>query len=228
MKLSNKILIGIFAFIFIYMTVAFTEIRLKGDKNGRNFSDAQVESIDIENIAFLVIPDVNRHVNVSSSKDPRIEVRSVSGDLLSRLKYKISGDTLELQEFDSKEEPAIINIYGPSHMLRGLLINGAGVTVYGLDQNELSITQYAGTVRFEDDNKLKRLNLEAFNEADVNARGFELEELSIQADRSYINFWLPVSRLSGSIANESRLTIQSPYDIQFKKDESSRLQIVNR
>ncbi len=121
MKLSNKVLIGFFGFIFVYMIVAFTEIRFKGDLNRFNDSNSVSESVDIVNIKYLVLSDLNQRITISGSDNPRIEVKSVSGDLLKDLQYDISGDTLTMQPMLLQENQLVtVSIHVPKTTFIGL------------------------------------------------------------------------------------------------------------
>ena len=84
MKLSNKILIGFFGFCFLYMVVAFTEMRLKGDLNRLDDSNSISESIEINGIKYIVFDEVEQRLTVRGSVTSGIEVNSISGDLIKR------------------------------------------------------------------------------------------------------------------------------------------------
>src|SRR5688572_19543448 len=115
MKLSNKILIGFFGFIFIYLTAAFTEVRLKGTPNVIDDTNSIAETVDIPGIAYLILNDIDKNVNVIASDRAQLEVRSFSGDLLTKLKYKISDDTLTLSGLQSKGIKTIkISVFVPN------------------------------------------------------------------------------------------------------------------
>ncbi len=228
MKLSDKVLIGFFGFILLYMLVAFTEIRLKGDLNRFDESSAKTESLDINTVSYLVLPDVKQRIIVNTSDDPRIELRSTSGDVFSKLKYEITGDTLVLQRFELEEHERVrIVIHMPENSLKGIKVNGAGVVVRNLNQPALSIQQSAGTVRLEGNNSLRNVNIIASEKANFEAAGFDIDQLSVQMDNSVIKVWAPVERLEGAMTNNSRLVIKSPNDIQLKRDKSSTLKLSN-
>ena len=86
MKLSNKILVGFFGFLFLYLTAAFTEIRLNGTPNVINDSNSKIETVDLSGIRYIVVGDVDKNINITGSDRSQLEVRSFSGDLLKHLK----------------------------------------------------------------------------------------------------------------------------------------------
>ncbi len=228
MKLSNKVLIGFFGFILVYMLAAFTEVRLKGDFNRFDASRAKMESVEIDAVSHLVLSDVKQRIIVNTSDKPRIELSSTSGTLLSKLNYQITGDTLVVKELPmEKHEQVKFVIYVPQSGLNGIDVDGAGVKIRNLNQSALSITQSAGTVNIEGNNRLKNLKLTATNDARFDATGFDIDELSVQIDNSVVKVWAVVNRLEGRMNNNSHLVVQSPNDIQLKRDNTSRLQLSN-
>lgn len=221
MKLSNKILIGFFSFLFLYLTAVFAEIRFRGTPNIIDNSNSIAETADISGVRHLVLPDLDKRIYVEGSDHPRLEVRSLSGDQLKKLKYHISGDTLTLSELElEKDAPVKISIY--VNNLLGMTVNGASVTVNGLDEKELSVYQIGGQVRM-DNNTLKKLHIEAINEAYFYMSGAKLDTLSTQLDDSQATIELPLTLLKGSIKNRSYLRVGGAEEIQFKKDGTSSL-----
>src|SRR5687768_6562742 len=103
MKLSNKILFGFFGFAFIYLTAVFAEVRLRGIPNIINDNNSIAETVDVSGVSYLVLQNLDKQVNVVGSDRARLEVRSISGNLLQKLNYQVSGDTLTLSEGNSEE-----------------------------------------------------------------------------------------------------------------------------
>lgn len=225
MKLSNKVLIGFFGFIFIYMTAAFTEIRFRGTPNFIDFSNSITETVDISGVTYLVVEGVEQSVTVIGSDEAKLEIHSSSGNLLQKLKYEVSGDTLILRQLDVEKDPRIrISVYMPKDSLKGLLISNAWVDIKNLEQKALSVSQTQGSVRMYDKNTIGKLTLDASNDASFNLSDTALDTLSVQLENADIQIGSATRLLKGSMKNSSYLQIIAPDEIQFKKDESSRLQ----
>jgi hypothetical protein len=224
MKLSNKILIGFFGLIFIYMTAAFTEIRFKGDPNQIDEFNGIAETVGIAGVNYLILPDLEQSISIIGSNDPRIEVRSIKGDVLQYLKYEVAGDTLTIKQFDLEEKSRVkLYIHVPKTRFAGVTMKDAGVSIGELDVTSLSINQYDGWIRIGENNKMGKLNLKAVHDAYFNINGGSLDSLFMQIDASQLSINSPVRVVEGTMSNDSYVTLQGTEEIRFKKDESSRL-----
>lgn len=224
MKLSNKILLGFFGFIFLYLTAAFTEIRLTGSPNIINDENSIAETVDLPAITYLVLSGVNNNINVIGSDQLRLELRSIAGDVLQKLKYAVSGDTLTLSGIDAGDHKNFkITVFVPATDFKAIHANGSRVTIKGLHTSLLNIELSAGDVSVSDCNIAKlELNL---NAAQLSIADATVESVSVDTESSTVNIHSPLLRLQGSLKNQSILLLQDAQDIQLSKDESSRLSL---
>lgn len=226
MKLSNRILIGFFGLIFIYMTAAFTEIRFRGDLNNIDESNGIVESVNISGMRHLVIPDLGERITIKGSVTSRIEVRSISGDLFKNLKYRMNGDTLTLTDLQLAEDQHLnLSIYVSNKTFEGMTVNGATVVVEDLNQETLTVSQNSGWVRMNESNELGKLNINISQKADFNLFDANLDTLLVLIDNSEVMILSTIKRIEGSMSNDSYLQLRGANEIEFKKDESSRLRL---
>lgn len=223
MKLSNKILIGFFGFIFVYMAAAFTEIRFRGTLNGVDENSGIVETANISGVNYLVLPDLDESITIIGSDRTSIEVRSLEGNLLQNLKFEVIGDTLSLLTLDLKEDQRLdISIY-VQNTFRGMTVDGSGVSVKELDQNKLFVWQNGGWIRFQEGNNLKDLTVKTTNDADLFYSGNQLDTLSANIDNSNVMIYTPTKHVKGAMTNNGYLLLNDADEIKFKKDASSRL-----
>ncbi len=226
MKLSNKILIGFFGFVFLYMMAAFTEVRLRGYKRDLNGEEIQIEKAPLEDIGYIVLADFDHRVIISFSDEPRIEVKSIGGDYLSSIDYVMVGDTLRINAVDiSTGKPAHVYVYVAK--LRGLQVDRASVSITDLSQQTLSITQSGGSIRMDGEVNVTHLSFLASEEAQLDADNVHIDTLSVQMNHSNLRIWSAVKQLNGSITNESFFRIQAVDDIRFIKDKNSKLEIMD-
>ena len=224
MQLSNKILIGLFGFLFLYMIVAFTEMRFKGDLNRLDDSNSISESVDIDRINYLNIPDIDQRIVVSGSNRPGIEVKSISGNVLQYLKYEMVGDTLSIKSLELlKKEAVYITIYVPKNTFKGLTSTNSMLTISELDQETLSIHQTDGWINVSEGNKINKLNLNAQYSAYFKLTNTEIDTLNVTLSSSEVLTDGPIKLVKGSMTKDSYLHLVGTSEIQIKKDESSRL-----
>ena len=223
MKLSNKILIGFFGIAFLYLTAVFAEVRLRGTPYILDNANSIPETVDITGVIHIVLQDMDKNITVIGSDQPRLEVRSFSGDLLQRLKYKISGDTLYLSQLKSEDIKSIkISVFVPKTALKGITVNAAVAIVEGFEQELLYLSQDAGRI-WMSDNKIGTIRTEASGKSFLNISDSEVDTLSAKIDNSEVLIGSPVRFLKGSMKNNASLQMSDIDEIQFKKDESSRL-----
>ncbi len=223
MKLSNKILIGFFGFIFVYLMAGFTEIRFRGNMNVLDDSTGIKESVDLIEIRYLIFRDLDESITVIGSDEAKLEVHSISGDLLHRLEYKVYGDTLELTQLQLEENENVdLTVRVSTHLLNGIEMHGATVVVDKLNQKQLRIIQNSGRIRFSEENKLNKLDVISNNGGQLDFEGTKLDTLSIQLDDSNVSINAGSMRVEGNLVNESFLWMSDVDEIQVKKDRSSQ------
>ncbi len=227
MKASNKVLIVFFGVILLYISAAFTEVRIRGVKEGLNSENAKVETRALDDLKYLKLSDLDSRVLIRSSDDPRIEIRSRSEGLLSNLKYTLEGDTLNISEFEVADNINYVLTLHVPKSLTGINVYETSVHISQLDQASLSLIQSGGRVVFDENVTLDKLSISTQEDADLDAYDFEVDTLILDIDDSDIYIQSPINRLQGSMKNRSNLVMGSVNDIQFNKDESSELRLFN-
>jgi hypothetical protein len=223
MKVSNKILLGFFGFLFLYLTAAFTEIRLTGSPNVINDSNSKVEVVDLSGIHYIVVDDVGRNVNITQSDRLQLEVRSFTGNLLKDLKYQVSGDTLKLLTFKSEDKRATkITVLVPKESLQSINTKSSVVIVSGLEQARLQLWQNKGRIWLSHC-KLSNMEINLSEESFINVSETDIDTLSANVDGSEAHINSLVGFVRGKVTNESFLRLSGIREIQIKKDESSNL-----
>jgi hypothetical protein len=223
MKLSNKILLGFFGFLFLYLTAAFTEIRLTGTPNVINNSNSKAEVVDLSGIHYIVVDDVGRNVHINQSDRLQLEVRSIAGNMLKDLEYKVSGDTLKVLSFKSENARAIkITVLVPKESLQGIHVQSAVAIVSGLEQARIQLSQNEGRI-WMSHSKLSNIEMSLTEKSFIDVSETDIDTLLVNADRSDAHVNSLVGFVRGSVTNGSFLRISGIREIQLKKDESSNL-----
>lgn len=226
MKLSNKILCGFFGVIFIYLTAAFVEVRSTGTPNIINDNNSTAETVDIRSFAYLVLENLDNNVNIIASERPRLEVRSLSGDLLKKFKYQVSNDTLTLFGLLSEKITAVkITVFVSKTGFKGMTVNKSEVIVKGLRQDHLHILQNAGRI-WMSDSKISKIQMNASSQSSLDISSTRLDTLSAELQGSEVLLSSsPVKLLEGSMKQNSFMRVGDIEEIHFTKDESSKLNL---
>ncbi|HEY0768822.1 MAG TPA: hypothetical protein VGD31_00625 [Sphingobacteriaceae bacterium] len=224
MKLSNKILIGFLVFIFVYLTAAFAELRMTGRVNILTDKNSIAETVNIFGITHLVIDGIDQHVRVIGSDRTELEVRSISGNILAKLEYKISGDTLTLSDLTLGDVQTVkISVFIPKANLLGVTVNNAAATLKGLEPGMMTIVQKSANVWISECN-VPTMNV-SMSRSFLQISATHIDTLSTSAESSEMNVDTKVAVLKGSINEGSVLGLNDIGDLQLKKDASSRLRM---
>lgn len=223
MKLSNKILIGFFGFIFLYLTAAFAELRLTGIPNIINDKNSVAETVDLPGVAHVILNGIDDHVSIIGSDEPRLEVRSLAGGALKNLKYSLSGDTLTLSGIEVENNQTIrIQVFVPKTSFKGITANTSAVGVKGLHQPFLRISQNSGRISMSDC-EIAKIKIDASNRSFLHINTTAIDTLSAKIEGSEVLISSPVTLVQGSMTNKSFLRMGEIQEIQMKKDKDSRL-----
>jgi hypothetical protein len=225
MKLSNKILLGFFGFAFLYLTAAFAEIRFKGTPNTINGKNSKAETADVSGIKYIIVDNVGREVIVAGSDRTQLEVRSFGGDMLKKLTYSVSGDTLKLSRFESDDSRNIkITVFVPKSTLKGVSVKSCPVFIEELQQDRLNISQDAGRV-WMSGSIIATIEADLSNKSLLDISGTVVDTASVSIDQSQIFISSPAGLVKGSMKNKSLMHLNEVQEIQLKKDGDSKLTI---
>ena len=222
MKLSDKIIIGFFGFIFLYMIAAFTELRFKGENTSFDTATALIETLPISNIRYLRISDFGRNIVISSSTNPRIEVRSKTGELLQELEYEILEDTINITGFRIENTPRYnIHVFVPLTGFAGIEIQNSVVTISDLTMPRISIKQIKGNITLYDKIHVGKLIIDSEENSTCSISNVHIDTLSARLNSSNLFIYSQIPRMEGSLENSSRLLHYGPGEIEFTKDGTS-------
>jgi hypothetical protein len=225
MKLSNKILLGFFGFVFVYLTAAFAEVRFSGTPNWIDSDNSKAETVDLKGVTFINVNNVDRQITVRGSDRSALEVRSFSGDKLKNLTYKISGDTLTLSDFESEDVKNVsITVFVRKATLKGINVQSSVVIVEELEQSHLLISEDSGRI-WMSGCILSKIDVDLSNASLLNIAETVLDTMSTKVDQSELMVSSPVGIVQGTVDNNSLLKLGEIGEIQVKKDKQSRLNL---
>ena len=225
MKASNRILLIFFSGALLYMLAAFAEVRLSGERSDLH-SNAEVETVRLENMKYLVLSDLERRVNITSSDEPRIELRSNTGQLLSNLSYNLSGDTLRLLTLNLEEDIRVeLTIYVPNEGFLGLESRGINVDIFRIEQLTLSLNLQGGRVTMDDNIELDKLSITASKNAQFDLFDGDVDTLMLDLDEANVEIRIGINRLEGQMNNGAVLSLFGANEFAFTKDKLSTMRV---
>lgn len=225
MKLSNKILIGFFCSLFIYLTAALAEVRFTGTPTAMDESNSIAEHRDTDNITYVLLDSIVNTIHVRLSDKPRLEVRSISGDMINKLNFSLKGDTLMLSGGAHDEgKPVKITLFVSEERFAGLSVRNSNVRMHGLQQKSLDVSQQDANI-WMSGCAITNLRLDASHDSYFEIWDSALDTLSAEVEASELRLLTPLKVLNGSMKKGSHLRGMEVNDIRFTKDETSRLSI---
>lgn len=230
MKLSNKTLIVFFGIILAYTLMAFTEIRLRGDTREFHEDNSIAESAPLSNVKYIVLSEnLEKKVTIQSSETPRIEIRSKSGQVLSKFVYELANDTLLLDRFEvgENEEHFHLTLFVPSTGFTGLTTTSSSVTLTDIQQDSLTINQTGGRVTMQKDIEIDHITITQRASANCYLYNARVGTITMDLDDSDLNVQAKVQGLQGVLANKARLYSYGLNSIQLSKDNSSSIKILD-
>ncbi len=206
------------------MILAFTEMGFKGDLNRFTESNSISESVNIDEVKYLILKDLDQRITIKVSDNTRIELKSISGDLLKDLQYEILEDTLTMEPLNLLEDQLVtVSIYVSKASFSGFTAKQTGVIISDIELERLDIVQNDGWIRMIGSNKLRKINLEANNSAYFKIENGEVDTLQVTMSNTELMVDPPIKLVKGTMDNDSYLYLRGTDEIQFKKDKSSRL-----
>lgn len=229
MKLSNKVLIGFFGLLMVYMIAAFTEIRFKGDLNRLTEGQGSMERAMIPDVSYLDVKDLGRRtITIQASDSNYIELRSISGTALSKLSFEMVNDTLLIHDFTpDKGDHSHIIIHLKNGLLKQLYVEGTTVIMKDFKQQKLGLNYVGGRMRLTGTNRIDSLSIHATSDADVQTSSIAHDVVTIDSDSSMVHLYTNIGRVEGVIRNASSLSINDTDDVQLTKDETSNWRMFN-
>ncbi len=228
MKLSNKILIGFFGLVLTYMLAAFTEVRLRGESSHFTSENAIVENIALAEVGFIVVPDLDKKVTITTDEEPRIRLRSIKGDLSKHVSYSMKGDTLVFERLTVPEDTRYeLHVFVQSGQVRGIDATYSSLEVGDLGRATLDVTQKGGVLVMGGNFSMDTMNLQASRGAQFDTWNSQVDVLALDMNSANVEIRGVVGRLEGEMINESYLSVGSAREFAFRKDGTSRLNYRN-
>jgi hypothetical protein len=116
-----------------------------------------------------------------------------------------------------------ITLFVPKTGFKGMTVNNSVVVINGLRLEHLHISQNAGRI-WMSNSEIGKIQMNALSKSYFDISATRLDTLSAALQESQLHLSnSPVKLVEGSMKQHSVLRLSDIEEIQFKKDESSRL-----
>ncbi len=220
MKTSNRLLLGILTAIVVYFSVAFVELRVKGDYGRTTYN---TDSVALPVFNHLVIKGLEQQVYIEKSDAPMITTRTIRENPMDELDYVLEGDTLIINSLGLRtDDQGKFTILTGSD-IRSLRSVGSYYHLTGFDFDSLSVQQEGGRGGITNCDNLAHLNLSVKWQGEFDAWDLPLESVNLNMVEGNVELRSPINTLSGSMKDNSYLRLSDVLSFQFQKDASSNL-----
>ena len=223
MKASNIILISIFASATILITVGAMQLRF-GDHTEFPETAFRTEKYNLPDFKFLKIHDISRHIDVEASDEQRLEIVIEKESELPKMSYSQNGDTLIIDKlaWDKMAPLSRLTIYIPAD-LEIIEAKNAKIYLRSFDNETLDLRVDRVDMSIDKNVKLEKLMISNATGSNISVFSRELDTLTVNLNESHLTAQGTIGKLSGSVENNSVLSIKEVQDFDFKKDNSSKL-----
>ncbi len=229
MKMSNKLILGLVAFIGLYIVAAFAEIRIKGWPYGEvvrvdhvtnlsDFSYVKIDSIGWRN------SDGRNLVNIKIMEQSACKVQTFEGDQIPELKYHMEADTLVIDQFQNVGRSKL-QINANKRFLKGIVAIWSNVNLLGqLDSLELTLKDYANLNWGYGDKPFNTtyLQVSANNSFMQTSKEVNIENLQVDNSKSHLRIHGNTQNLTGSI-KDTKLHLKQVVNMSVSKDSLSEI-----
>jgi hypothetical protein len=222
MKTSNYILLAFFVFLITSTFVLFLDAKMYNKNRQVGLQEKRLEPFSV------IVAEDGAEFNIRNGEYPRMTCYYDKTDTCTFPDYGIRNDTLFVFACKEKKQP------GKSHEIYGRNIK----SVVAKENSFVSLQQFKADTL---DVKLNYATFEAFfdktkgptaqlsitaSTSKINLSGAHLENLNVRLNKTNMNSWdNSIVHLSGSLANQSRLSIGAIQKISLDVDSTSTYQL---
>lgn len=222
MKTSNYILIAFFVFLLTCTFVLFLDAKMNFKDRVKHYQEKKLDPFSV------IVAETGAEFYIRNGENPQMFCYYESPDTSSFPEYGIRNDTLFVFACKEKKKP------GKSHEIYGRNIK----SILAKENSFVSLQQFKADTL---DVKLNHATFEAFfdktkgptsqlsitaSDSKINMRGVQLENLNVHLNKTNMNSWdNSIVHLSGSLVNQSKLSIGAIQKISLDVDSTSTYQL---
>jgi hypothetical protein len=230
MKTSKIIFISLLSVIAIIILSAAIDIRINGERRGDFYANRKVNKQIVPSFKVLCV-NSSRNITVAHSDSSYVEVTYPKDSIAPKVNYTIKGDTLVVADFEkSNHRNESISIYA-TDSLKSIQMNNSDASIMRFGSGRLSLNLNKSSVWMDHDKGDKycspTLDVVAKNHSVFDTGDFKADSLGIVLQNSRANIRISAKKISGSLADSSRIDARQSEEISLKKDKTSRINVAD-
>jgi hypothetical protein len=222
MKTSNYIFIAFFVFLITCTFVLYLDAKMNFKNRQVGLQQKRLEPFSV------VVAESGAEFNIRKGEYPRMLSYYDKPDTCSFPEYGIRNDTLFVFASKEKKKPNKWNeIYGRNIKCIVAKVNSnVRLQQFMADTLAIKLDNAVFDANFDNaKNRTLQLTMIA-NNSKINLHGANIDHLNIQLNKTNMNSWNnSIVQLSGSITNQSRLSLGSIQKISLDVDSTSAYQL---
>ncbi len=230
MKTSKIIFLILLGTIAGVILAKMLDIRINGSKNDDIARLIKVKRFPLP--AFKVFCMTNsRDVILVRNDSSFIEVKSLENSVTPKVNYELLVDTLTLSGFEKLVHENFSVIIYSTDTLKKVLMKNSNLAIDHFRFSKLSLDLYGSKVFMTHDetksNRNALLDIVARNHSEVNSDQFYVDFLKIVLQNSRANLSFFAKKIDVTLSDRSIIYLQTPGEISYKKDETSKLNLID-
>lgn len=223
MKISNKILVGLLATIFLTITAAFIDIRVFGVHRSENNRVKKTENINLGNYKYVKVLNIPS-LEIRPSEHNHLNFIAYNDSTEFAIDHRIENDTLFL--IGKKDYYSHYSLYTQSD-IEFISSKDSKIEFNSLKQNKMNMILDGGEVYCWNGDttrlsKFGRLKIDQINSRS-NLHNVKTDTLDINLVKSKASFVKEILVLNASVKDKSNLHLRNVSDVKFIKDKSSKV-----
>ena len=226
MKTSNIIVTVLFASITLILTTGMVEYRIKGVPRGSVVhKQKEIKRASVLEFHYAVVEDA-RSISLENADAFEVETPVLSDSAVQHLSYRVQNDTLYIKGSPQINYEDILIIKAPAGQLKGIYARHAEIIVGNFSSDRFVVRANNAHVSINAHETMNTLVIEGLNESIIDFfEGNAIGTLDLNLDHSEIHHFGLITKLKGSIRNQSKAELKNISELTFVKDHNSRLSV---
>ncbi len=225
MKTSNKLLLGLAAFVSCYILAAFTEVKIKGWYKGERQRVDYVSGLpDFQFLKVDNLIDPRENITVIISDRSAFVFKVFEGDDIPKINYHMNEDTLVIDQIGRLGRTKL-NINASSQSLKGIIARNRSIVKLKGNIDDLMVDVKDSRFTWFTPNTayiLKKVKVVSDERSNVYILHDKIMDLEVDLSQSHLGV-NKVDNLTGSIKNSAYLAINKIENKDLIIDQTSRV-----